>query len=235
MRIAVFYHCLFYHGDPPELRYNAAEIVNNHMILLKNSGLEAVADHIIIGINGGEESVDVAKLILPAKAKLVFHGLKCRNENLTILEIEKWLPDHPDFAVLYFHSKGATHKDHDPLRTAWRGCMTRNCVSSWIRCFQDLKSGFDSVGCHWMTGKQTPPGQSIWAGNYWWAKSDFLRTLPSIMLRDRIKVSGIEALESRYEAEVWIGNGPKLPIVKDYHGPMWDPSKAYTCRRESET
>lgn len=230
MKIAVFYHCLFYHGDVPELRYNALEIISNHMGLLRDTGLESVADEIIIGINGGNESADIAKLLLPRKAKLVFHGLDCRNENLTILEIEKWLPDHPGYAVLYFHAKGATHKDQDPLRTAWRECMTRHCLSFWPRCLSDLGRGFDSVGCHWMTGKQTPPGQSIWAGNYWWAKSDFLRTLPSIMLRDRIKVSGIRALESRYEAEVWIGNGPRLPMINDYHGPAWDPSKVGTCR-----
>lgn len=71
-----------------------------------------------------------------------------------------------------------------------------------------------------MTGTDTPPGQSIWAGNFWWAKSDFLRTLPSIMNRERIKISGLGAAESRFESEVWIGNGPRLPRVRDYH-PRW--------------
>lgn len=229
MKIAVFYHCLFYYGTPPDLRINAVEIINDHMAMLQISGLEATASEIIIGINGGPESVDVANTVLPRKARKVFHGLQSRAENLTIVEIEKWLPAHPDWYVLYFHSKGATHKDHDPTRSRWRDCMTRNCVMNWRRCVQDLDAGFDSVGCHWMTGKQTPPGQSIWAGNYWWAKSNFLATLPSIMLRDRIKLSGIDSIESRYESEVWIGNGPKLPKIRDYHGPGWDPSKVFTC------
>lgn len=229
MKIGVFYHCLFFHGSPPELRWNALEIISDHMTLMKNSGLESAAQEITIGINGGEESRDIARMILPRKARLVFHGLDSKAENLTIVEIEKWLPTHPDWYVLYWHSKGATHQDQDPLRTRWRECMTRNCVGYWGRCVQDLDAGFESVGCHWMTGAQTPPGQSIWAGNYWWAKASFLLTLPSIMLRDRIKQSGIAAVESRYESEVWIGNGPRLPRIRDYHGPGWNPSKVATC------
>lgn len=229
MRIAIFYHCLFYLEDPEDLRMNAVEIVANHMKLLQDCGLLFAASEITVGINGGDESRDIADLLLPRKARKVFHGLDCRNENKTILEIEKFARCSPGYAVLYFHAKGATHKDNDPIRTAWRQCMTRHCVSYWQRALGDLQNGYDSVGVHWMTGEQTPPGQSIWAGNYWWAKSEFLRSLPSIMLRDRIKTSGIAALESRYEAEVWLGNGPRLPKVKDYHGPKWDPSKAYTC------
>jgi hypothetical protein len=108
--------------------------------------------------------------------------------------------------------------------------MMKNAVQNWRTCVQDLDSGLESVGSHWMTGDQTPPGQSIWAGNFGWAKSAFLATLPSIMERDRIKLSGIDSIESRYESEVWIGNGPRLPKVKDYHGPNWNPSKMATCK-----
>jgi hypothetical protein len=142
--------------------------------------------------------------------------------------LEQWLPGHEDYYVLWFHSKGATHEPGHYLSDRWRGCMQKHCVVNWRQCVADLDAGFESVGCHWMSGNKTPPGQSIWAGTFFWAKASFLLTLPSVMKRDRIKLSGLDSIESRYEAEVWIGNGPRLPRVKDYH-PNWDPSKIATC------
>ena len=173
-----------------------------------------------VGINGAEESVNIADSIFPRKATTTYNGLDVFNENATLRLLEHWLPTHPGWLVLWFHSKGATHEKDNPLRGNWRGCMMRNLVTSWRTCVSDLSSGCEAVGCHWMSGDKTPPGQSIFAGNFWWATSDYLSTLPSIMARDRIKVSGLGALESRYEAEVWLCNGPRLPRVKDYH-PAW--------------
>ena len=105
----------------------------------------------------------------------------------------------------------------------------KNAVTNWRTCVADLDSGADAVGSHWMVPPETPIGQHIFAGNFFWAKASFLRTLPSIMDRERIKMSGIDSLDSRYESEVWLGNGPRIPKVKDYHGPNWNPSKIGTC------
>ena len=213
--IAVFYHCLFFLDD--RLLPRALEIVERQMGLLKSSGLENAASFILCGINGGEESKPFSELLLPSKSKKVFHGLKSKAENLTIIELEKWLPDHPGWDVLYFHSKGCTHEagPRANLSHFWSECMMRNLVLQWSRCRLDLMKA-ESVGCHWMTGL-VDGTQNIWAGNYWWARSDFLQTLPSMWKRDRITLSGIAAAESRYESEVWIGFGPRLPTVIDYH------------------
>ena len=94
--------------------------------------------------------------------------------------------------------------------------MTKHLIANWRNCVTDMDQGVESVGCHWMTGLADGT-QNIWAGNFWWAKASYLLTLPSIFERDRIKESGISDIESRYESEVWIGNGKRLPTVKDYH------------------
>jgi len=227
--IAIFYHCLLFKDTPDNMLMSAVNIVAGQMEMATNVGLISAASEFHVGINGGEESKQVAQLLLPAKAKIDLHGLQCKNECRTILMLERWIPNHEDWYVLYFHSKGATHAAGDGYTTTWRNCMMKNAVKNWRTCVNDLDAGFESVGSHWMTGDQTPPGQSIWAGNFWWAKASFLVTLPSIMLRDRITLSGIDSIESRYESEVWIGNGPRLPKVKDYHGPGWNPSKMGTC------
>jgi hypothetical protein len=214
-KIAIFYHCVLVVGDPPETLPLAMPIVQDQLKALETTGLAAASDHFVIGLNGGEESRSLIQW--PAKANVVLHGLQSRNENLTLVEIEKWLPGHDDWYVLYFHAKGASKDGPTPgFNGRWRKCMMWHLVEHWRTCVSGLDSGVESVGCHWMPGLLGGT-QNIWAGNFWWAKASFLLTLPSIYLRGRIQASGIGDLESRYESEVWIGNGPRVPIVKDYH------------------
>lgn len=214
--VIIFYHCLF-QIDGRSLP--AAEpIIREQIKILGDSGLISSCSRFIVGVNGGKESLAVAASVMPRNAYMAFHGLECRNENLTILEIEKFLKEvEGEFNVLYFHSKGATRPSGEEQSRRWRNCMMRNLITNWRTCVSDLDSGFEAVGCHWMQPPATPEGQAIFAGNFWWAKASYLRTLPSIMERARIKESGIEALESRYESEVWLCNGPRLPIIKNYH------------------
>lgn len=215
--IAIFYHCLFQIED--DILPSALEIVSDQMKSLQDTGLLDAAAEMNVGVNGGDESRVFVASLLPAKAKAAYHGLQSRNENLTLVMLEEWVKSHAGWHVLYFHAKGSTHGEGDPLNvlgTNWRNCLMRGVVENWRRCVADLDAGCDSVGSHWMPG-MVDGTQNIWAGNFWWATSDFLRTVPSIYLRDRIKVSGIKSLESRYESEVWLGNAPRLPKVKDYH------------------
>lgn len=219
-KIAIFYHCLvFKEHNGRELLDPAVRIINDQMQMLYNVGLINACQEMVVGINGGEESKNIVDLLIPIKAKIVLHGLQCHTENRTLFEIEKWVPNHPGWKVLYIHAKGATHPEGDPLRTNWRNCMMRNLVKNWRHCVRELDQN-DLVGCHWMTGDKTPPSQSIFAGNFWWARSDYLASIPSMMVRPRIQESGLDSAESRYESEVWIGNGATFPKVKDLH-PEW--------------
>ena len=219
MKLAVFYHCLFAIGDG-EVLPQAVDIVTDQMRDLQISGLLARANHITVGVNGGEESQVFCDSLLPLNANVILHGLQCRNECRTILACGEWARKNPGWLVLYFHAKGCTHPPGDVMRGGWRHCMMLHLVSNWARCVNDLERGqLDMVGCHWQTPPETPPGQYIFAGNFWWAKSDFLATLPPITECPRIRTgqSSLDAMDTRFEAEVWIGSGPKLPRVRDYH------------------
>jgi len=216
MKIAIFYHCLFYLGEPPELRHMAAAIIQEQMEQLAASGLLAAADEMIVGVNGGAESQLIAELVLPAKARVVYHGLQSRAENLTIVELEKWAPAHPGWAVLYFHAKGCSHAaDSDygnNVSGPWRRAMMEDLVGGWRNCVAQIEAGYDIACSHWLWN-QADGSQHIPAGNFGWFKSSFVARLPSIYLRQRIKDSGIAALESRYEAEVHWGNSLTRPSV----------------------
>lgn len=195
---------------------------------LTDSGLVDACAEMIVGINGGNESLSLAADMFPAKANIVLHGLDSRNENSTIQLVEKVSKKYPEAYVFYFHAKGATRaagSDWSIHANRWRGCMMHHLVQNWRDCVASLDSGIESVGCHWLQPPQTPRGQYIWAGNFWWARASFLRTLPPLADRERIALSGLKALESRYEAEVWIGNGPRRPVYLDKH-PCWHPVDA---------
>lgn len=220
MPIAVFYHCLFMYGDPPQLSPVAFLVVQEQMLNLETSGLLDAASEFVVGINGPiQESLDYARILIPKKAHIISHGPDSFSENQTIVELENWLVSHPDWYVLYFHAKGCTKVPgtvYFEVANRWRNCMTEHLVFNWTRCVRDLGNGHEAVGCHWLTSMGSDHSQSYFGGNFWFAKSSFLRTLPSIKERGRIKMSGIGSKESRYESEVWIGNGPRLPRVKDY-------------------
>jgi hypothetical protein len=217
--IIVFYHTLFLLGDPPSPAN--FKIVIEQMDMLKDSGLEDAASEIHIGINGGEESEFFAQSLLPLKAKLVYHGLKCRSENRTLLMMENWCRSNQGEAhLLYAHSKGISHAEGsdygENMSGPWRRRMMETCVWNWRQCVQDLLS-HEAVGCHWLTGQGWDRSQSFFAGTFFWTRASFFRTIPSLTTRQRIKDSGIDAAESRFEAEVHLGNGPRLPVVKNYY------------------
>jgi len=216
-RIAIFFHCLFYYGTPPRLIPNALAIVHEQMWALRESGLLEACDEMIVGCNGGDESVPVARRILPEKARVIMHGLESRSENLTIVEIEKWAPKHPGWSILYFHTKGITHTpgtEYHHVSSIWRRTMMADLITNWQRCVSDLKMGYDVACSCWEWG-MCDGTQNIAPGNFWWARSDFINKLPGIHERSRIKQSGIASAESRFESEVWIGNGQR-PQVKQY-------------------
>lgn len=221
--IIIFHHACFLLGDPPTLSDSALQIGIEQMGALKNSGLLEAASEFHVGLNGGTESEFLASAVFPEKAKVKYHGLDSRAENLTLVMIEDRMKSIEGEAyVLYEHQKGSSHaqgSDYGTFAGKWRQRMMYYLVENWRYCIRDLET-HDAVGCHWLTGQGWDHSQHYFAGNMWFARASFLKTLPSIYLRERIKTSGIASLESRYESEVWIGNG-KMPFIKNYYsGPI---------------
>jgi len=214
--IVIFYHAVF-SIDGKHLPASRP-IVHEQMQALKVSGLEDAASEIYVGINGDESNAVYANGLLPAKAKIVYHGNECRNELRTLLMIEDWCRvNQREAYIFYFHSKGATHAPGSSYGETnskpWRLGMMADLVTNWGKCVVGLM-GHDIVCSHWMWD-MADGTQHIPAGNFLWVKASFVRKLPSIFLRDRLKVSGLDSIESRYEAEVYWGNGPR-PTVKQF-------------------
>ncbi len=215
--IIIFFHAVFQIGPKP--LPSAPKIVYEQMNALRNSGLLDACDEFHVGVNGGAESEQFVEAFIPKKAIVTYHGLQCRNELRTLLMIERWCSNFkPEAYILSFHSKGASHAPDSEygknMSTPWRKRMMHECVEKWRFCVRDLEA-CDAVGSHWLTGQGWDHSQHYFAGTFFWTRASFFRTIPSVLTRQRIKDSGIDSIESRYEAEVHLGNGPRLPIVSN--------------------
>ncbi len=212
--IAVFYHTRLSGGDPHIYFDHASNIMAEQMHDLVTSGLADAADKILIGVNGGIGDFVAASCMAPPKAEVLQHPDIFRGELPTMYIMQQWCKTNPEAYVFYHHTKGAIHKN-EPMYDLWRRRMQDCGVINWKRAVKDLDEGIESVGCHWLTPEQF--GASVkapfWGGNFWWAKAKFLNTLPQLRQTATTRAEF-------YDAESWIGWGPRRPIVKDYY-PGW--------------
>lgn len=206
MKIALWYHGILTGGTRSIDTNYACSMMLDQMTAVEKSGLLEVTTEFYIGINGGFEDMEIARLFSPLQAKLICHGKGATTEIHTLKALRHWLPNHANWFVLYFHMKGVSHPPHD---INWRRRMEQFCIWGWQNCVADLTQGMSACGCHWLT-PESNPGQiktPMFGGNMWWARGNYLMSLPPLPE---------PTWENRYEAESWIGRGPFRPQVKDY-------------------
>ncbi len=109
-------------------------------------------------------------------------------EQVTLTALQTQIPDMADDdLVLYTHAKGSWR--NMAMEDQWRRAMIWHLIIGWHHCV-NLLEDHDTVGCYWK------PRQAHYAGNFWWARAQYLRTLPP--------VTGNNHAE-RGLAETWIG------------------------------
>lgn len=96
-----------------------------------------------------------------------------------------------DGSVLYLHTKGATRPGH-PV-DQWRQMMLHFCVKKWQHTLHHLYD-HDAVGCN----IQQQQDKNYFSGNFWWAKSSYIKTLPDPN----------RYVSNRIQAELWVGMNP---------------------------
>lgn len=178
------------------------DAVDDHLEALKN-GTEHITE-CVVGIVGPEHRrILAAERIDSAFDKLHLRAIKFYEdegfEQQTIMRLRAWVHGHnKDIPVLYTHTKGAN--DSSEINVAWRRSMEWHLVTGLGYALDKLKD-VDAVGCHWLTRADWPTKvkSPFFGGNYWLARSNYLRTLPEVSHR------------TRHDAESWIGlNRPKV-------------------------
>lgn len=180
MKIACFYH-VYQTG-------NWGSLVNEQLNLLKSSGLCDASAMVYVGVNGDEEFP-----FYDEKLTIVRNLSPELEEAPTLESLRKFCEFNSGWNVLYFHTKGVTKQT--PETTDWRKIMEYYCIERWEDCLKNLQV-HDTVGCLYMD--ECYLGfYPHYSGNFWWAKSDYIRTLNHGYLKNGI----------RNNREFWIGTG----------------------------
>lgn len=188
---------------------NWVEVVSEQVRALQDSGLYEASDKILFGVVGN------APIALPSKFEMLFHHPDIRLAEVPTLEALREHALKENFNVLYMHTKGVAYLEKGNTKeivTFWRKYMEYFCIGKWQECLESLRE-FDAAGCEFYGPKQHFSNPHF-SGNFWWATSSYLRTLPKVV---NVIVQGEHAIHTRMKAEFWIGSDPRIRVKELFH------------------
>ncbi|MES2659492.1 MAG: glycosyltransferase family 2 protein [Verrucomicrobiota bacterium] len=165
-------------------------ILRSQLRKIVSSGLLEVCDCIKIGIVGADEGILQELNFLPEKVSVMFCQPELRQFEFPTLAA---LQDHCRLHggdVWYIHSKGSVNVSHQ--QEAWRSRMEATILVQHEVMREKLAAGYDAACGYGCADYRWPM-----PGNFWWARSEFLLTLPH--MREDVDWS------HRWNAEHWIG------------------------------
>jgi hypothetical protein len=141
--------------------------------------------------------------------RLLGHANLYEKELLNIIRFDS-INTKSDFYCWYIHTKGVSNRHQGEDRkhlqnniNSWRLIMEEGVIWNWKQCYSKLDS-FDTIGIkyeehiHDSGGNPMPFKGRFYSGNFWWSKSEYIKTL-----------SIIEIPSNYLSSEMWIcsGNG----------------------------
>jgi hypothetical protein len=137
----------------------------------------------------------------------------------TINMIHDFSEINSDCNILYLHTKGISHINN--LLTQqnniknWVDMMLYFLVENFELCIYKLNNN-DAVGCNYYTTPEEAYHLACkdhvtlnFSGNFWWSKSNFIKTLPKLDITENI---------NKYDAELWLcKNDPKVHVLHNSH------------------
>lgn len=188
------------------------ELVADQIGSLKRSGLweKTVRFYVSCIVADDAEAEELRRLIGVDKAELVAVETDPMKFEYPALEFIRAKSREEDCLFYYFHTKGVSYYGGDDrdrnfrrLRRnvlAWRRMMEHFIFTKWRVAVNVLQGGYDTYGCY-----RLPPYPKpcyLYAGNFWWVRSDYVRRLPPFP-EERIATD-------RFIAEEWLYKaGPK--------------------------
>lgn len=116
--------------------------------------------------------------------------------------------------ILYMHTKGVTY-DHPVLNKnvkGWVRYLDLYTIAHWEECIDALNL-YDTAGPMYL-----PTPMEHYSGNFWWANSDYIKTLPTL---DKENIKLLERGEfwicSQTDKNKLIGYVPGIDLYKNYY------------------
>lgn len=190
-------------------------VVDELFDAMKSSGLHAKMDRLHLTILGSEpfEPADDKVSVIHRSPDFLEY------EFPTLSRLHQFCASN-DASIFYVHTKGV-------FRTSeavddWRRYMTHFVITRHQDCL-DALADHDVCGVNWHT--------SPWphfSGNFWWARSSYIRTLPAVDSLPFEKLVGDH--EPRHNCERWIGVSPAVRVKCFFESGL----KHYTQRFPAE-
>lgn len=232
MRLEIFYH-MYIPPDSRGLRWHW--IFDAQMQLIKQSGLHEIADvNMCVSMPmwwetdeyGGGFFPEEGGYNIPFCAKVVNYATT-RYPFVRVLEVQDisqknlyegltldYLHDFckkTDAFVLYNHSKGMTGTSVNVWN--WREVLDHFTVTEWRRCVRELQNN-DLVAIRDRLTKEAD--DTITSGNVWWARSDYIRDLPTPTDIHSYAPKSVTLTSERHAYELWImKNKPRTHFMVD--------------------
>lgn len=148
-------------------------IVDEQYAKLKDSGLYEASETIVVGFIGGRSRLDELGAALPDDPKFeVFTTEDVEDYEFPTL-VRLWHEARRrerSFFCYYFHTKGVSRGEERQIN-AWRRYMEYFTLERWEDCVLVLAD-------HDTCGVELKDDGHHYSGNFWWATSDYVRTLP---------------------------------------------------------
>jgi len=90
----------------------------------------------------------------------------------TLELMQKFSRENRNYAILYLHTKGVSHRYNKKSIADWRECMLYWLVERYTDCMEQIAKGADVVGVKYMN-HPVPHFQ----GNFFWSTSKHIREL----------------------------------------------------------
>lgn len=182
---------------------NYKDIISEQRKLILESGLYDKSEHIFVGCSGSFEELENAENLLShyPKFKLLYYPILSDYEFSTLKYIQAFIENRNTFFAFYIHTKAVSHPISEGGKH-WRDYMNYYNITRFQDNIDKLKEGYDTCGV-----KLIPPGNFPYhySGNFWWANSDYIKTLKPIHKLDTT---------NRFEAEMWIcSNNPNAATL----------------------
>ncbi len=125
-------------------------------------------------------------------------------EMTTLNKLRDFSTNNPDMRVLYLHTKGVSHSKNYKAVNDWIDQMLYFLIEKHPICTEVLSRGFDTVGCNYLRDyRRSIPVH--YSGNFWWASSKYLATLPKMH----------ESTTNKTDTEFWLCKNNPIMYVMD--------------------
>ena len=145
---------------------------------VRESGLYDNCREIRIGVANDRVTIIPDERFNDPKIKIIAHGPCSTYERLT-LHIMRHHAEIDNCQYWYAHTKGITHFDNNNLKSEcvidWIKLMIYWNFTEWEKASSNLFN-YDTYGCEYTSNPKLH-----YSGNFWWANSCYIRTLPKII------------------------------------------------------